>query len=763
MKKCLFSLFLMVLLGFVSWTPAAADDNFIYNGSFETGSFQGWAVNDIDDPYFPMMVLAGPTSTWPEFFSTQPTDGRFYALNGFDGGGPDTITLAQDVRLPETGVSLVFDYRAAWDLVNFECGNRGRFVGPVVRNSAIDLNAIPALPTGKNTFYKSILQAPGRFFDREPSAIPSRYLTVEVQPAGGGSALYSQRIMTANCGTLVNDTGVRLGMVDLSGFAGSSIRIVFIWTIPEWYTGPAQFLLDNIRTVQMGDMAGSVTLHATPVSGNAPLEVALHADVTADPGTRIEQYMWDLDGDGSADQITGEPDLVHTYSTDGRYDASVTVIDSVYNTGTSNIVPIHVGSGLPQEIPVPMILSLKGAKADWVSIRDTIVNRFEEPMLVTLEAIDETETVLDTQYMTVPPFGSADVDLEAFFGVPYVAMRMTTDRPAILFTDLTGEYGRYFTEIPTTSASVLPVPQVPVDTDMWKTMGYISSATWLSTELKVAGQTIALGDSFPPYIEIDPEIPADTDPEMGWARFIAHPGDAFTDARVLTGFEIVYQDGGDGGAMGLNAAGFNKLIVPLPINSDLDVDWHSMALLNAGNQPVDITWNFYDEAGEHEGFETATIPAMSKLDIPSHNTKSGGAFPGLVEAVSATVTVNGPGFVHGVVMGGSNSGGTFGYDLSAGLTTGVMPIPETPEGHMAGVVVTAGDQPVTIGLEITDPDGTGTVVEPIEVPAHGQTWFHVGETETGYFFRLNGTASFTAVLIWQNGDGTQMAAIPAAD
>jgi hypothetical protein len=47
-------------------------------------------------------------------------------LHGFDGSGPGTIRIAQDITVTADGTIIDFDYRAAWDLVNycFGCSDR---------------------------------------------------------------------------------------------------------------------------------------------------------------------------------------------------------------------------------------------------------------------------------------------------------------------------------------------------------------------------------------------------------------------------------------------------------------------------------------------------------------------------------------------------------------------------------------------------------------------------------------------------------------
>ncbi|NOY23156.1 MAG: PKD domain-containing protein [Acidobacteria bacterium] len=173
-------------------------ENGIVNGSFETGDFSGWIVTDLSEPFFPLMVMGSGVQTWLGFFMSTPTDGTFEAFTGFDGNGPGIISLAQDVSITPCTSLLTFDYRAAWELSMF--------------GATID-----------------------------------RHFRVEVQPDGGGTALQSWMVLTAKAGTLVDDTGNLSEAIDLSAYLNQNIRIVFAWEIPEDFSGPAQFQLDNVH------------------------------------------------------------------------------------------------------------------------------------------------------------------------------------------------------------------------------------------------------------------------------------------------------------------------------------------------------------------------------------------------------------------------------------------------------------------------------------------------------------------------------------
>ncbi len=174
------------------------------NPSFESGDFAGWVTQDLTDPFVSLQV--GGAGFTPGFglFTSAPTDGAFAALHGFDGdgatGGTDTIRIAQDVTVSSNS-TVLFDYRAGWDLLNFASG------------------------------------AQSRLFD------------VNVEPSGGGGNLQNDNVLTATGGTFVGDTGDLTGSVDLSSFVGQNIRVSFDFIVPENFTGPAFFQLDNIRSV----------------------------------------------------------------------------------------------------------------------------------------------------------------------------------------------------------------------------------------------------------------------------------------------------------------------------------------------------------------------------------------------------------------------------------------------------------------------------------------------------------------------------------
>lgn len=169
------------------------------NGSFETGDFTGWTVQDLLAPYWPLAVRAAGEQPWP-FFVTTPTDGVFVATTGFDGDGATSgfpISIGQDVAVRGTTARLTFDYRAGWDMT---------FGG-----------------TAQRTFQ------------------------LQIEPAGGGSPLSTTVLVTAVPNETVMDTGNQLGQIDLSPYNGQTVFIRWTWVVPQDFTGPGMFQVDNVR------------------------------------------------------------------------------------------------------------------------------------------------------------------------------------------------------------------------------------------------------------------------------------------------------------------------------------------------------------------------------------------------------------------------------------------------------------------------------------------------------------------------------------
>ncbi len=178
----------------------------IINGSFETGNFSGWNVSTAatggdGSPFAPWSVTSagGGGFAGYEILQTSPQHGTHDAWNGFDGGGPMEFRMYQDFSIP-SGVSINLSWRdrAQW---NFCCGQTQP------RTYQVQLRD-PATNAVLTTLY---------FFSTD---IVAGY----------------------------HDTGWLTHSHDLSAFAGQTVRLFFLETIPETFTGPGQIEFDSITS-----------------------------------------------------------------------------------------------------------------------------------------------------------------------------------------------------------------------------------------------------------------------------------------------------------------------------------------------------------------------------------------------------------------------------------------------------------------------------------------------------------------------------------
>lgn len=174
----------------------------IANAGFEAGNLSGWTTQDLSAPFDALRAeLGGITiGCCGGSLVTAPTEGMWTMVTGFDGNGPGTIRIAQDVTVAECSNAVAFDYHLAWDLMTF-C-----------------------------------------------SGCLNRTFTVLIEPPGGGAPLQTSLIFTMVAGT-TGDTGPIGGLVDVSAFRTQTVRIAFEWFVSEPSSGPAAFQMDNLRAL----------------------------------------------------------------------------------------------------------------------------------------------------------------------------------------------------------------------------------------------------------------------------------------------------------------------------------------------------------------------------------------------------------------------------------------------------------------------------------------------------------------------------------
>ena len=192
-------------LALLLWATSMANTiqaAFVANGSFETG-FIHWSIQDNVSPLYPIRVRQDGFDPGLGLFTSEATKGMYSATHGFDSFGTGAIRISQDIgRIDRNSNLLNFDYRIGWDMLN-----EG---GP---------------PSGKlDRVFSVAIYEPGSYvnlLDR-----------LEVYRLVGG---------TKNL-----DTGSFTANLDLSAFHAIDVRVSFEAYVPEPFTGPAFFQLDNV-------------------------------------------------------------------------------------------------------------------------------------------------------------------------------------------------------------------------------------------------------------------------------------------------------------------------------------------------------------------------------------------------------------------------------------------------------------------------------------------------------------------------------------
>jgi hypothetical protein len=202
-------------------SPSVSNATAVLNGGFESGGLTGWTLTDNAWGGFPPNLpsesdvygsgVAAPGG-WP-FFQSAPSEGSYAFLNVFD-GPISTIKLAQDIFVTADAPVIAFDYRAAWAFGVIAAATKDRTFVVNARTGAVDH--------------------------------PFLILTAE-----HGDPITGCMPGASVCGDGTKgvefDTGLLHGSVDLSPFAGQTVSLTFEWHIPETFTGPGFFQLDNVR------------------------------------------------------------------------------------------------------------------------------------------------------------------------------------------------------------------------------------------------------------------------------------------------------------------------------------------------------------------------------------------------------------------------------------------------------------------------------------------------------------------------------------
>lgn len=221
MGRCFLLLLTVVAAALWFGVARASAADLLTNGSFETGDFTGWTATSPNDgcgiePSFgdPWTVLASPASGWcysgfdPEWpTSISSVDGSFFADVTWDGDGSADQELSQTVTIPTaTTDTLAWSDNTSWDLT---------FGATVARVESVDVLS------------------------------------------GDGSTLLQSFTIQSLAPDTIGATGWVSRSLDLSAYAGQTVEIRFHLTVPENFTGPANFALDAVTLDSTTAYAGT--------------------------------------------------------------------------------------------------------------------------------------------------------------------------------------------------------------------------------------------------------------------------------------------------------------------------------------------------------------------------------------------------------------------------------------------------------------------------------------------------------------------------
>jgi len=215
----------------------------LVNGGFESGDFTGWTASVNDSGELTPWTVAPAGSGW--FGNSAPLEGRFDALNGFDGLAGLEYVLSQNFIVPPdiTGGELVFHDRIQFDSLGL------------------------------------------------PSALPRVYEATLRDVAGNRLATLVLQEIELD-GSEFTDHGWRRRSVDLLPYAGQPVRVQLSESVPESFSGPAAIEFDDFR-VNLEDRSDWLLLGESsvlvPAGASITIEVTLSAG--AAPSTVLDGFV----------------------------------------------------------------------------------------------------------------------------------------------------------------------------------------------------------------------------------------------------------------------------------------------------------------------------------------------------------------------------------------------------------------------------------------------------------------------------------------
>ena len=313
------------VLGRSNASPAAS--NLIVNGGFETGDFSGWIPETVGTPLNEWAVGSAGDFGSGFFTPISPQEGLFAAWNGFDGAGPMEQTLTQDLTLPFTSEPLILSWKDRAEYI--VSGSLPRTIDVELRNPATDglLATLSSFSTGVG---------------------------------------------------VNNDTGWVTHSADVSAFAGQPVRLVFREHIPENFTGPGQFQLDDVTLPNPSSGQLEVDEYVLDLSGSIgqTIDVALAGRRGADFSASTLEL---LDDAGNVLAV-GSADPLGAGTDGGNFDLAI--LEFVVPSAGAHALTFRLSTSVPGEYGLVVTESI---------VLDTEPN---DDNLAPLRSLDQISTAL---------------------------------------------------------------------------------------------------------------------------------------------------------------------------------------------------------------------------------------------------------------------------------------------------------------------------------------------------------------------------------
>ncbi|GEM_PF-3758476 len=442
------------------------------------------------------------------------------------------------------------------------------------------------------------------------------------------------------------------------------------------------------------------SVDAHQFAGNAPFTFNANVDAYDPDGGDIVMYEWEITGKRNDTIVTSSPSFAYTFAVPGEYFASVTVVDDERETAVSDIFTINVSESSSIVIPLPTLLGFSQLKANVTNLSTTVVNIFNEPVHLTIDALDDNGEVVEEKNITVPPFGTFEVS-ELSFESSYDRLKASADKYVVLYTTVKGDGFETESYISSRLKGTIYVPHIAEEVDYWTSLGYVSNPNGYSTAAKIAGNEVDTGNDYSIFIDFETMLSDNVEVETNWGTIFCKTGDPFSNTNALSGFELFVKEGHDGGAIEMNNVPSKTLYIP-HIPEETYHFWTGLVLDNVEGQTAHITFSFYSADGQLLGNKTIELEAYSKFktlmkDILPDNTSK----PVCWAIINSDVKLV------GAELFGTYEDAICGYSLGESPQSwGVIPDIKTGEDYWTGIgIVNPNTDSTLVTLTLRDKDG----------------------------------------------------------